>query len=158
MFQYLTGWPNCLRYSYCVWHSIHKSKFYIDNIPAIAEHNGRLNYFYAGTRDFDNYHIAEHRRLCTDSPEFSLLTALLQLWRSNEAHTYTISVMVQCTYIVHVSRTYLVSFITLKWFPYSSLHRTQMVRFCKLFVNRYCKFGNFREGFIFANLRICEVS
>ena len=23
---------------------------------------------------------------------------------------------------------------------------------------KYCKFGNFREGFIFAKLRICEVS
>ena len=26
------------------------------------------------------------------------------------------------------------------------------------FQQRYCKFGNFRKGYIFAKLRICEVS
>ena len=33
------------------------------------------------------------------------------------------------------------------------------VRFVRLSIenNTYCNFGNFREGFIFAKLRICEV-
>ena len=29
---------------------------------------------------------------------------------------------------------------------------------CSPFLAEYCKFGNFREDFIFAKLRICEVS
>ena len=40
--------------------------------------------------------------------------------------------------------------------PYQLGQRANMCHFACYII--YCKFGNFREDFIFAKLRICEVS